>query len=198
MSKLLDQGVSANSTGGGIAPIYIAAREGHVEIIRLLLDKGVDVNKKVSAIGCINGYTPLHFAVASGHIEAVRLLLQRGADPGIRSDGYENMRTVNNDQCSDYSPLETAKRQGYMAIAQILKDAEAEGRVEAAKENPKEEIRPRTKAAEKNSREEAMPKAKTTSDETFNKLKRLKEFQDEGVITHEEFEKKKKELLDRL
>ena len=201
VSKLLDQGTSVNSAGGGISPIYLAAKEGHVEILRLLIDKGADVNRKVSAIGCINGYTPLHFAVDSGHIEAVRLLLQRGANPGIRSDGFQNMRTVNNDQCSDYSPLETAEKHGYTAIAQLLKEAEAGRHVEVAEENPKEEARLKTlktKAAEKSPKEEAPLKTKSMSDEILYKLKRLKEFQDEGVITHEEFEKKKKELLDRL
>ena len=201
VSKLLDQGTPVNSAGGGIAPIYIAAREGQVEIIRLLLDKGADVNRKVSAIGCINGYTPLHFAVDSGHIEAVRLLLQRGANPGIRSDGFQNMRTVNNDQCADYSPLEIAKQHNYTAIAQLLKEAEAAGHVGIAEESPKEEARLKTlkvKAAERNPKEEILIKTNSVSDEIFNKLKRLKEFQDEGIITHEEFEKKKKELLDRL
>ena len=40
--------------------------------------------------------------------------------------------------------------------------------------------------------------AADTDEDAFTKLKKLKELLDQGVITEEEFQKKKEELLDRI
>jgi hypothetical protein len=47
-------------------------------VIKALLDRGDDVNKKDR-----NDYTPLMHAASTGNIESVRLLLDRGADPRV-------------------------------------------------------------------------------------------------------------------
>jgi len=60
--------------------LMIAASNGHLDICRLLIDKGVQMEAKDS-----NGNTPLHFAAANGHLEIVRLLCDHGADVEARN-----------------------------------------------------------------------------------------------------------------
>jgi ankyrin repeat protein len=52
-----------------------AARAGHVEIVRALLDAGAPVNPVRPG-----PQTPLHAAVATNNLELVKLLLAHGAD----------------------------------------------------------------------------------------------------------------------
>lgn len=60
----------------GNTPLQIAALEGDVEIVQLLLDAGCDTTSKN-----IDKDTPLIDAVENGHLEVVRLLLKAGLDP---------------------------------------------------------------------------------------------------------------------
>jgi len=60
---------------GDMTPLMFAAREGHVEVARLLLDAGAEVNAADR-----NGITPLFMAIGSNRIPAARLLVERGAD----------------------------------------------------------------------------------------------------------------------
>ena len=59
-----------------------AASYGHLDICRLLIDKGAQVEAKDS-----DGWTPLHSAALRGHVEIVRLLCDRGADVEARDNG---------------------------------------------------------------------------------------------------------------
>ena len=49
------------------------AWNGNVDVVRLLLGKGADVQAKQK-----NGWTPLHYAAPTGYIDMVRLLLRKG------------------------------------------------------------------------------------------------------------------------
>lgn len=60
----------------GNTPLQIAALEGDVEVVQLLLDAGCDITSKN-----IDKDTPLIDAVENGHLEVVRLLLKAGLDP---------------------------------------------------------------------------------------------------------------------
>lgn len=63
------------SAGMGHYPVICAAVEtGNVEIIKLLLDKGADVN---AGLG-VNGMSALYLASQEGFIDMVALLISRG------------------------------------------------------------------------------------------------------------------------
>lgn len=63
------------------APIKNAAAGGHIEIVRLLLERGADPNLPEEGIAP-DGHA-LHSAVVRGHLEIVKLLLQHGAHPNV-------------------------------------------------------------------------------------------------------------------
>lgn len=61
--------------------LLYAAVEGHLEVVRHLIDKGADVNVNRSFHGAlaVPGVTPLHGAASGGHLEVARLLIASGA-----------------------------------------------------------------------------------------------------------------------
>ena len=59
----------------------IASKEGKTEIVKILLEKGAQVNMQDTY-----GLTALTFASQMGRTEIVKLLLGKGADPNIKSD----------------------------------------------------------------------------------------------------------------
>jgi hypothetical protein len=59
----------------GETPLHDAALNGHIEIARLLLQNGADVNANDNF-----GYTPLHDAASHGHVNILHLLVETGAD----------------------------------------------------------------------------------------------------------------------
>jgi hypothetical protein len=65
----------------GWTPLHLAAYNGHVEIIRLLLLNGAEVNAKNN-----RGRTPLYCAALNGHIDILHLLVENGADLEAQDD----------------------------------------------------------------------------------------------------------------
>ena len=59
----------------GTTQLYMAAREGHTDIAKLLLEHHAEVNAQAN-----DGGTPLDAAQAEGHQEVVDLLLEWGTD----------------------------------------------------------------------------------------------------------------------
>ena len=59
-----------------------AAAYGNGDVVRCLLDRGVDVDAHSG-----HGETALFYTVLSGHLDVINLLLERGARPGVRT-GY--------------------------------------------------------------------------------------------------------------
>jgi hypothetical protein len=59
----------------GETPLHWAALNGHIEIARLLLQNGAEVNVKSDG-----GNTPLHWAASHGNVDTLHLLVENGAD----------------------------------------------------------------------------------------------------------------------
>ncbi|CAE7728154.1 ANKRD17, partial [Symbiodinium sp. KB8] len=66
---------------GNVAVLHLLLQAGHVDVLRVLLEAGADVNRSISNNGC----TCLMLACQEGHAEALRLLLEAGADKDAAS-----------------------------------------------------------------------------------------------------------------
>jgi ankyrin repeat protein len=69
-------------TSGGLTPLMLAVRQGHVDSVRALLDAGADVNQ----VGAGDKTSPLLIATINGRFDIARELLERGADPRLAAD----------------------------------------------------------------------------------------------------------------
>ena len=59
------------TTSTGWTPINTASSNGHIEVVKLLLEKGADIT-----IASDSGWTPLNSASDNGHLAVVKLLLE--------------------------------------------------------------------------------------------------------------------------
>jgi len=74
-------GGDVNKARRGIQPIHEAAKGGHLQMVRWLLDEGADLNATD-----LFGWTPAMLAASEGHLDLLGLLHARGADLN-RGDG---------------------------------------------------------------------------------------------------------------
>jgi len=63
---------------GGATALHIASREGYLEIAKILIDNGADINLIDN-----EGWTPLMRANINGHEDVVSLLISKGAQAGL-------------------------------------------------------------------------------------------------------------------
>ena len=81
---------------GSGAPLKNAAAQGHIEIVKLLLERGADPNLREEGIAP-HGHA-LYSAVANGHHEIAKLLLEHGAypNPEVESSADALSRAISN------------------------------------------------------------------------------------------------------
>jgi hypothetical protein len=116
----LAEGAAINDSFRGQPAICLAASGGHVEVVRLLIAEGADINAKASL-----DETALHKAADHGHKEVVELLLAAGAD-------------INAKDKDGRTPLQLGAMSGNPEVAAILRAhaAKATGGVEQAAKSP--------------------------------------------------------------
>ncbi|XP_043940877.1 caskin-2 isoform X2 [Protopterus annectens] len=100
-------------------PLHLAARNGHKEVIRLLLKAGIDINKQGKT------GTALHEAALYGKTEVVRLLLEAGVDVNIRNTYNQTALDIVN----QFTTTQASKE-----IKQLLREASGIVQVRALKD----------------------------------------------------------------
>jgi len=95
--------VNAKDDLYGDTPLLWATGFGHKEVIKMLIDKGANVNSKAEG-----GWTPLHYATGGNDQEIVKLLIAKGAD--LNSKNAKDQIT----------PLHWAAWRGHKEVAELL------------------------------------------------------------------------------
>ena len=92
-------GLEAVAPDGG-TPLYLAALNGHEELVKLLLSHNVSVNTATN-----DGQTPLHGAALAGQQGIFKLLVEKGADINAKQSELSVLDIVTlyrNHDCIDY------------------------------------------------------------------------------------------------
>lgn len=85
VQRLIDQGHAINVRDHcGWLPIHEACNNGHLEIVKLLVNNGALINDR-GGTSC-DGVTPLYDAASNGHLAIVQFLLDKGASPVAKTD----------------------------------------------------------------------------------------------------------------
>ncbi|MBZ5636790.1 MAG: ankyrin repeat domain-containing protein [Acidobacteriia bacterium] len=63
-------------TPGGMTPLLYAARDGRLDIAKMLVAAKADVQQ-----ADVNGITPLLMAISNNHLDVAKFLLEKGSDP---------------------------------------------------------------------------------------------------------------------
>ena len=80
LSKLVEEtGVDVNALTDGQTPLYVACKQGHKSIVKLLLSKGADPSVPNELTTSTDFQSPLQIAVSRGNAMLVELLLEKGA-----------------------------------------------------------------------------------------------------------------------
>ncbi len=137
VKQLIEGGLDIEGNQGLIGLLY-ASKHNNVDVVKLLIESGVDVNRKSSNKGTLlmllsaterfdimrlfikagadvnfreeDGYgtTPLMLAASNGILENVKLLLEAGADVNVKNNDGE-------------TALMIATRNGYKNVIEYLK-----------------------------------------------------------------------------
>src|SRR4029453_5032341 len=98
--------------------LMTAARAGNAEVVRLLLERGAEVNAREK----YKGQTALMWASAERHPAVVKLLLERGADWRVRSFDRET-KVPRLSAASSISPI---ARGGFPALSFAAREGDVE------------------------------------------------------------------------
>lgn len=87
---------------GNKTPIHIAVNSGSMDIVKLLINAGANVNQHD-----LGQCTPLHWACVKGDLKMAELLLQSGANPNAQDLAYS-------------TPLHEAVRKNHLSMTRLL------------------------------------------------------------------------------
>ena len=125
---LIEEGgahVNARSLYGGfyeVSALHVAAKEGHVDMVRLLIEAGADRN-------AVDGMdkTPLHYAVLGGDVQTVQALVEFNADSGA-TDLCRHTPCALAAALLDSDRPDLFPKALYEPIVEYLDEVESEGR----------------------------------------------------------------------
>jgi ankyrin repeat protein len=128
-------GADEDGENEGKASLHAAAEEGNIDIVRSLLEQGMDINGRNA-----KHQTPLDRAAHKGNVDVVRLLIERGAEVDSRDDlGWTPLHkasysgqlevsrvlvdhgaNVNARERDHYTPIHLSAEQGHLGIVKLL------------------------------------------------------------------------------
>ena len=73
----------------GLTPLLFAARAGHFDAVKVLLEAGAKIDEPAS-----DGTTPLYIAIVNGQFEMAAYLLDRGANPNANGRGITPLQQL--------------------------------------------------------------------------------------------------------
>ena len=97
-------------------PLIIAARNGHLNSVKILLRYGADIEDRGTIKienDVLKGCAPLWAAAAAGHLNVVKLLIEQNADVDVRTS-------------TGGTPLKAAAYDGYLDIVRCLVESGAD------------------------------------------------------------------------
>ena len=89
----------------GRTPLSWAAQYGHLEVVKLLVEKDAEIETKDSKYG----QTPLSWAAENGHLEVVKLLVEKDAE-------------IENTDTDGRTPLSWAAAKGHLEVVKLLEE----------------------------------------------------------------------------
>ncbi|KAM9313225.1 cortactin-binding protein 2 [Gastrophryne carolinensis] len=124
---LLSYNADVNYADGGQSPLYLACKNGNIELAKLLLDSGAD-----RSIATSNGWTPVHAAADKGNSDCLNLLMYYGSldDSNVQFDLKNNAKhhlkpaisakLLNSADCEGWTAAHIAASRGFKDCLEIL------------------------------------------------------------------------------
>lgn len=124
LQLLLERGAHVNLVDRfGNTALNIAARIGHVDMVRMLLDQ-TTLMVDLSDVAIFQT-TALMFACERGYVEIVRMLLDHGANVNLQQEMDETYYDQRDVHYSGFTPLHFASVEGHVEVVQMLLDSGA-------------------------------------------------------------------------
>jgi ankyrin repeat protein len=106
---------------GGMTALLLAARNGHQDAVRALVESGVNVNQ----VSAGDQSSPLVIAICNGHYDVAAYLLDHNADPNLATiDGLAALYATEDTEYAQVgwapNPITAQEKTGYLDLLKIL------------------------------------------------------------------------------